>query len=63
MRRVVVTGVGLGPGAIVALHDGTGFWGGTDRAPTLAALGRLLSECRMRGLRCVALGDAAAVRG
>lgn len=53
----------LVPGAIVALHDGTGFWGGTVRAPTLAALDCLLSECRTRGLRCVALGDAAAVRG
>ena len=48
---------------IVALHDGAGFRGGTDRAPTLAALDRLLSGCWTRGLRCVALGDAAAVRG
>jgi len=55
---------GLQPGAIVTLHDGTGLLGGTDRAPTLAALTRLLSECRTRGLRCVALGDAGgAVRG
>ena len=53
----------LGPGAIVALHDDTGFRGGTDRAPTLAARDCLLSGCRTRGLRCVALGDAAAVRG
>ncbi|HEX3761877.1 MAG TPA: polysaccharide deacetylase family protein [Kofleriaceae bacterium] len=49
----------LAPGAIVALHDGTGLGGGTDRAPTLAALSRILGECRARGLRCVALDDAA----
>jgi peptidoglycan/xylan/chitin deacetylase (PgdA/CDA1 family) len=49
---------GLVPGAIVALHDGTGLLGGTDRAPTLAALTWLLSECRTRGLRCVSLADA-----
>lgn len=48
----------LAPGAIVALHDGTGLGGGDDRAPTLTALTRLLSECRTRGLRCVSLGDA-----
>jgi peptidoglycan/xylan/chitin deacetylase (PgdA/CDA1 family) len=48
----------LAPGAIVALHDGTGLGGGHDRTPTLAALPRLLAECRARGLRCVALDDA-----
>jgi peptidoglycan/xylan/chitin deacetylase (PgdA/CDA1 family) len=48
----------LGPGAIVALHDGTGLGGSIDRAPTVAALASLLSECRTRGLRCVSLGDA-----
>jgi peptidoglycan/xylan/chitin deacetylase (PgdA/CDA1 family) len=54
----------LEPGAIVMLHDGTGLGGGTDRAPTLAALASLLSECQTRGLRCVSLGDArAAVAG
>jgi peptidoglycan/xylan/chitin deacetylase (PgdA/CDA1 family) len=47
----------LTPGAIVALHDGTGLGGGHDRAPTLAALPRILAECRARGLRCVALDD------
>jgi peptidoglycan/xylan/chitin deacetylase (PgdA/CDA1 family) len=52
---------GLAPGAIVALHDGTGYLGGTDRTPTLAALRWLLSECRTRGLRCVGLGDAGAL--
>ncbi len=48
----------LEPGAIVTLHDGTGLGGGTDRAPTLEALGTLLAECKARGLRCVALGSA-----
>jgi peptidoglycan/xylan/chitin deacetylase (PgdA/CDA1 family) len=47
----------LDPGAIVALHDGTGLGGGSDRKPTLAALVALLSACKARGLRCVALGE------
>jgi peptidoglycan/xylan/chitin deacetylase (PgdA/CDA1 family) len=47
----------LAPGAIVALHDGTGLGGGRDRAPTLAALPRILAACQARGLRCVALGE------
>jgi len=50
----------LEPGAIITLHDGTGLGGGRDRAPTLAALATLLSECKARGLRCVSLGDAGA---
>lgn len=45
----------LRAGAIVALHDGTGLGGGRDRAPTIAALDRLLTTCEARGLRCVAL--------
>jgi peptidoglycan/xylan/chitin deacetylase (PgdA/CDA1 family) len=49
---------GLEPGAIVTLHDGTGLGGGTDREPTLSALATLLSECKTRGLRCVALSAA-----
>ena len=49
---------GLQPGAIVTLHDGIGLGGGTDRAPTVSALGTLLDECKTRGLRCVSLGDA-----
>jgi len=53
----------LAPGAIVALHDGTGLGGGHDRTPTLAALDRILGECQARGLRCVALGDAGGARG
>jgi len=48
----------LAPGAIVALHDGTGLFGGIDREPTIAALDAILSECKARGLRCVALGDS-----
>jgi peptidoglycan/xylan/chitin deacetylase (PgdA/CDA1 family) len=48
----------LAPGAIVALHDGTGLGGARDREPTLAALSRILAECKARGLRCVALGEA-----
>jgi peptidoglycan/xylan/chitin deacetylase (PgdA/CDA1 family) len=52
----------LTPGAIVALHDGTGLGGGRDRTPTLAALPRILAACEARGLRCVALGEAGAVR-
>ena len=47
----------LAPGAIVTLHDGTGLLGGTDREPTIAALDRILTECKARGLPCVALGD------
>jgi len=48
----------LEPGAIVTLHDGGGLGGGTDRAPTITALATLLRECKMRGLRCIALGTA-----
>ncbi len=48
----------LEPGAIVTLHDGTGLGGGSDRAPTITALDRLLGECESRGLRCIALGTA-----
>ena len=48
----------LEPGAIVTLHDGTGLGGASDRAPTLAALPRILTECKARGLRCVALSEA-----
>ncbi|HWM86052.1 MAG TPA: polysaccharide deacetylase family protein [Kofleriaceae bacterium] len=47
----------LGPGAIIALHDGTGLGGSTDRTATLEALPRLLERCRERGLRCVDLGE------
>lgn len=47
----------LVPGAIVALHDGTGLGGGRDRSPTLAALTAILGACKARGLRCVALGN------
>lgn len=47
----------LAPGAILTLHDGTGLGGGVDREPTIAALERLLQECRARGLRCVALDE------
>ncbi|HEY0252226.1 MAG TPA: polysaccharide deacetylase family protein [Kofleriaceae bacterium] len=49
----------LGPGAIVAMHDGTGLGGGHDRAPTIAALDRLLATCEARGLRCIALDPTA----
>ncbi len=47
----------LQPGSILTLHDGTGFGGGSDRAPTLAALGSLLGAATQRGLACVALSD------
>jgi peptidoglycan/xylan/chitin deacetylase (PgdA/CDA1 family) len=50
----------LVPGAIVALHDGTGLGGGCDRAPTLAALTAILEACAAHGLRCVAIADALA---
>jgi len=50
----------LAPGAIVTLHDGTGLGGGSDRAPTLAALETILTTCETRGLRCVALSDVMA---
>lgn len=53
----------LGPGAILTLHDGTGLGGGYDRGPTIAALERLLIECRQRGLRCVALDEVDAGQG
>jgi len=49
---------GLEPGAIVALHDGTGLGGGRNREATLAALARILTACDRRGLRCVALSEA-----
>ena len=52
----------LTPGTIVTLHDGTGLGGGRDRTPTLAALPRILAACEARGLRCVALGEAGALR-
>jgi peptidoglycan/xylan/chitin deacetylase (PgdA/CDA1 family) len=47
----------LDPGAIVALHDGTGLGGASDREPTLAALDTLLTECKTRGLRCIAMSE------
>ena len=49
----------LEPGAIVTLHDGGGLGGGTDRAPTIAALTTLLGVCAERGLSCIALDGAA----
>ena len=52
----------LEPGAIVTLHDGTGLGGTQDRGPTLEALGRILRECKTRGLRCVALSELGEVR-
>lgn len=42
-------------GAILTLHDGTGFGGAKDRSPTVAALRELLALARERGLRCVSL--------
>jgi len=53
----------LEPGAIVTLHDGTGLGGAHDREPTLAALTRILTECKTRGLRCVALSEAGSGAG
>jgi peptidoglycan-N-acetylglucosamine deacetylase len=47
----------LGPGAIVALHDGTRFGGYRDRDATVDALRVLLAVCRERGLRCVRLDE------
>jgi peptidoglycan/xylan/chitin deacetylase (PgdA/CDA1 family) len=52
----------LEPGAIVAMHDGTGLGGGHDRTPTIAALDRLLTTCEARGLRCIALDSSAGSR-
>ena len=37
--------------AILALHDGHGLGGSTDRAPTIDALRVLLPRLRERGLR------------
>ena len=47
----------LTPGAIVALHDGTGLLGSTDRTATVAALERVLERCRARGLSCIGLTE------
>lgn len=44
-------------GAILTLHDGTGFGGSLDRAPTLIALRQLLELARSRRLRAVRLDD------
>jgi 1-acyl-sn-glycerol-3-phosphate acyltransferase len=48
---------GLTPGAIVALHDGTGLLGSTDRSATVTALERILERCGERGLSCVGLDE------
>lgn len=50
----------LVPGAIIALHDGTGLGGTADRESTLAALASLLDTCRARGFRCVGLDSVVA---
>ncbi len=55
-------------GAIITLHDGGGFGGTTDRAPTLQALESLLALAATRGLACVSLerpgsGDPASEPG
>lgn len=47
----------LQPGHILTLHDGTGFGGGSDRAPTVEALGTLLEAAQNRGLACVRLSE------
>lgn len=47
----------LEPGAILALHDGSGFGGGADRSPTLSALASLLPAIAARGLTCVRLDE------
>lgn len=47
----------LAPGAIITLHDGTGFGGTTDRRPTIEAFERLLIVAASRGLRCVSLSE------
>lgn len=44
-------------GYILTMHDGTGFGGGTDRNPTIEALGTLLDAARTRGLVCVGLSE------
>lgn len=44
-------------GAILTLHDGAGLGGSDDRAPTLAALARLLPAIEARGLRSVRLDE------
>jgi len=43
----------LAPGAIIALHDGTGFGGSSRRGSTVQALRRILVLARERGLSCV----------
>ena len=47
----------LGPGAIVALHDGTGFGGGSRREATLEATRQILALARAQGLDCVTLDE------
>jgi peptidoglycan/xylan/chitin deacetylase (PgdA/CDA1 family) len=48
---------GLGPGAIVALHDGSSLGGYRDRSATIEALRAVLRSCRERGLTCVRLDE------
>lgn len=47
----------LAPGAIIALHDGTGFGGLGDRIGTVEALRKLLVAAEAKGLACVRLDD------
>lgn len=49
-------------GSIVILHDGSPF-GDCDRAQTLAATARILTEAHGRGLRAVTLSQLAATAG
>ncbi len=44
-------------GAIITLHDGGGFGGTIDRAPTVAALAALLALADTRRLTCVSLSE------
>jgi peptidoglycan/xylan/chitin deacetylase (PgdA/CDA1 family) len=48
---------GLGPGAIVTLHDGSSLGGYRDRTATIEALRTVLRSCRERGLTCVRLDE------
>lgn len=47
----------LRPGAILTLHDGTGFGGSDDRSATVQALDTLLQAARARNLACVSLAS------
>lgn len=53
-RRILAS---IRPGGVIVMHDGAGLYGTEDRAPTLAALPRIIDAIRARGLRIVPLDE------